>query len=80
MMIPEFGINDQPTIEADQRECGPPICRVKISLRADIFACDQGATLLAEQRVERRLAAILAADVAGYSRLIGATRKGPWRG
>jgi len=27
---------------------------------------------LAEERVERRLAAILAADVAGYSRLIGA--------
>ena len=27
-------------------------------------------------RVERRLAAILAADVAGYSRLIEATRRG----
>jgi len=31
-------------------------------------------------RVERRLAAILAADVAGYSRLIEATRKAPWAG
>ena len=30
---------------------------------------------MAEARVERRLAAILAADVAGYSRLMGATRK-----
>src|SRR5215471_4175265 len=28
-------------------------------------------------RVERRLAAILAADVAGYSRLIGADEEGP---
>ena len=27
---------------------------------------------MAEQRVERRLAAILAGDVAGYSRLMGA--------
>ena len=27
---------------------------------------------MTEERVERRLAAILAADVAGYSRLIGA--------
>jgi len=31
---------------------------------------------LATQRVERRLAAILAADVAGYSRLIGADEEG----
>ena len=31
---------------------------------------------LAEERVERRLAAILAADVAGYSRLIGADEEG----
>ena len=30
--------------------------------------------------VERRLVAILAADVAGYSRLMGATRKARWRG
>jgi adenylate cyclase len=29
-------------------------------------------TALATERVERRLAAILAADVAGYSRLMGA--------
>ena len=29
------------------------------------------------RRVERRLAAILAADVAGYSRLIGADEEGP---
>ena len=31
---------------------------------------------LATERVERRLAAILAADVAGYSRLIGANEEG----
>jgi len=29
-----------------------------------------------KQPVERKLAAILAADVAGYSRLMGRTRKG----
>src|ERR1700737_3105336 len=33
-------------------------------------------TALATERVERRLAAILAADVAGYSRLIGADEEG----
>jgi class 3 adenylate cyclase len=31
---------------------------------------------MAGERVERRLAAILAADVAGYSRLIGADEEG----
>src|ERR1700751_5543538 len=31
---------------------------------------------MAEQRVERRLAAILAGDVAGYSRLMGADEEG----
>jgi hypothetical protein len=31
-----------------------------------------GATDMAEERVERRLSAILAADIAGYSALIGA--------
>jgi adenylate cyclase len=31
---------------------------------------------LATQRVERRLAAIVAADVAGYSRLMGADEEG----
>src|SRR5262249_18851290 len=36
----------------------------------------RGATLMAEARVERRLAAILAADVAGYSRLMGADEEG----
>jgi hypothetical protein len=32
-------------------------------------------TRMADARVERRLAAILAAGVAGYSRLMGATTK-----
>ena len=31
---------------------------------------------MAEQRVERRLTAILAGDVAGYSRLMGADEEG----
>jgi adenylate cyclase len=31
---------------------------------------------MAERRIERRLAAILAADVAGYSRLMGADEEG----
>jgi len=35
-----------------------------------------GSTALATERVERRLAAILAADVAGYSRLIGMDEDG----
>lgn len=35
-----------------------------------------GALDVAERRVERRLAAILAADVAGYSRLMGANEEG----
>src|SRR6266487_5610670 len=34
---------------------------------------------MAEERIERRLAAILAADVAGYSRLIGADEGGTLR-
>jgi hypothetical protein len=32
---------------------------------------------MAGARIERRLAAILAVDVAGYSRLMGLTRKAP---
>src|SRR5262249_42123194 len=35
-----------------------------------------GAIRMAEQRVQRRLAAILAGDVAGYSRLMGADEEG----
>jgi adenylate cyclase len=35
-----------------------------------------GDTTMAEARVQRRLAAILAADVAGYSRLMGADEEG----
>jgi len=33
---------------------------------------------MAEARVERRLAAILAADVVGYSRLMGPMRRARW--
>ena len=35
-----------------------------------------GSTALASERVQRRLAAILAADVAGYSRLMGVDEEG----
>ena len=35
-----------------------------------------GSAALAEERIERRLAAIPATDVAGYSRLIGADEEG----
>ncbi|MGC2319282.1 MAG: adenylate/guanylate cyclase domain-containing protein, partial [Bradyrhizobium sp.] len=38
-----------------------------------------GVVLMAEARVERRLAAVLAADVAGYSRLMGADEVGTAR-
>jgi adenylate cyclase len=42
-----------------------------------IYGIEQiGAYFMAEARVERRLAAILAADVAGYSRLMGADDEG----
>jgi len=40
---------------------------------------NRGLENLAEDRVERRLAAILAADVAGYSRLMGADEEGTLR-
>jgi adenylate cyclase len=39
-------------------------------------ACGSGSTALATQRIERRLAAILFADIAGYSRLMGADEEG----
>src|SRR6266481_705325 len=39
-----------------------------------------GSAALATERVERRLAAILAADVAGYSRLMGADEGGTLQG
>ena len=39
----------------------------------------QGRRVMAEKQVERRLAAILAADVAGYSRLIEADEEGTLR-
>ena len=35
-----------------------------------------GSTALADQRLERRLAAIIDADVAGFSRLVGADEEG----
>jgi len=40
---------------------------------------DSAGAVVADNRVERRLAAILAADVAGYSRLMGADEVGTAR-
>jgi TolB-like protein/class 3 adenylate cyclase len=42
----------------------------------NMMALAKGAGAMAEKRIERRLTAILAADVAGYSRLIGADEEG----
>jgi class 3 adenylate cyclase len=42
----------------------------------DSAACGSGSAALATQLIERRLAAILAADIAGYSRLMGADEEG----
>jgi class 3 adenylate cyclase len=40
------------------------------------FVCFLSVAAMAEERVERRLTAILAADVAGYSRLMAADEEG----
>jgi class 3 adenylate cyclase len=55
-----------------------PASRVKVRTGADnLFGpCVLRSTALATERIERRLAAILAADVAGYSRLMGADESG----
>src|SRR5205823_3083840 len=51
--------------------------RAGCSINAAAYDCRNGeANAMAEERVERRLAAILAADVAGYSRLIGQDEEG----
>src|SRR5262245_47167722 len=47
-----------------------------VESRYSFGPCGWGSTALATERVERRLAAILAADVAGYSRLMGADEEG----
>ena len=51
--------------------------RLKAHLRAQtVIGSLAGEERLSEERVERRLAAILAADVAGYSRLMGEDEAG----
>jgi TolB-like protein/class 3 adenylate cyclase len=50
--------------------------RMRPESRKNIRPMRLGSTALATERVERRLAAILAADVAGYSRLMGADEEG----
>ena len=61
-----------------KKECCASHLPLECTLRADnsFGPCGSGAPLLATERVERRLAAILAADVAGYSRLMGADEEG----
>jgi class 3 adenylate cyclase len=57
----------------------PPLTFTIRTLRRELIiysAHAVGSTALATERVERRLAAILAADVAGYSRLMGADEEG----
>ena len=75
-MLPKSKI----ALEADgfaERKCQPSNLRLKSSRRADNPFGPRGwERPLATKRVERRLAAILAADVAGYSRLIGADEEG----
>jgi class 3 adenylate cyclase len=58
-------------------ECQPSPLGVECTLRADgSIRPVRWETALATERVERGLAALLAADVAGYSRLIGADEEG----
>ena len=61
-----------------ERECRRSCLALNYARRADhLFGPMRlGSTALATERVERRLAAILAADVAGYSRLMGADEEG----
>lgn len=62
-------------VKARGKRIGP---RSRVRLRADnLFGpCGWGSAALATERVERKLAAILAADVAGYSRLMGSDEEG----
>src|SRR6516164_2906784 len=57
-------------IPASLDTCRPP------TINCFPVASWNGATDMAEERVQRRLAAILAADVAGYSRLMGSDDEG----
>ena len=51
-------------------------CRANLSRRRKLVSRPPTETALANSRLERRLSAILAADVAGYSRLVGADEEG----
>jgi len=59
-----------------ERECELPLRRVKYNAGTRCFRERLRRTAEARERVELRLAAILAADVAAYSRLIGADEEG----
>jgi len=51
-------------------------CRANLSRRRKLISRLPTEIALANSRLERRLSAILAADVAGYSRLVGADEEG----
>ena len=60
-----------------ERECPPTDLGVECAFEPTIYAAHAvGGTALPTERVERRLAAILAVDVAGYSRLMGDDEEG----
>jgi TolB-like protein/class 3 adenylate cyclase/tetratricopeptide (TPR) repeat protein len=55
-----------------------PCVRAVCSTREPSMCCQKG-FLMSSERVERRLAAILAGDIAGYSRLMGTDEEGTLR-
>ena|SRR6516164_7260987 len=68
-------VQQKGTTESGYRPVGTPVTGAK----ADVGSARKGPAAMSSgqrQRVERRLAAILAADVAGYSRLIEADEEG----
>ena len=77
--------NSMPHAQLSISKCGLPVGNSRSADAARIrpisiilFGCAPcgGASRMSEQRVERRLAAILAVDVAGYSRLMGEDEEG----
>jgi TolB-like protein len=65
----------RPTREVAAMKLHPAVTAAALPIASRIATAQTGGAL-ASQRVERRLMAILAADVAGYSRLVGADEEG----
>src|SRR6266446_1317548 len=80
MRVKAFGCTDAGEARSaahTEREWQPPRLPLEWAPRADdLFGPRGWETALATERVERKLAAILAADIAGYSRLMGADEEG----